>query len=395
MKTLRGGVTAPKGFSSSGLRAGVKRWSRDLGLLYSEKEAVAAGVFTQNRIQAAPLQVTREHLRGGKLQAVIVNSGNANCCTGKKGLKDAKQMTMWVAQALGISSRKVAVCSTGSIGVLLPMTRIERKIPSLVSDLSKRKHLEFAEAILTTDKKIKETAVRVGPGILGAVCKGAGMIQPNMATMLCFLTTDLAVERGLLQSLLKSITQETFNRITVDGDMSTNDTVLLLANGLCGHTLRSPKEKLFKQFEKALWQVMAELAFQIVKDGEGATHVAHVKVEHAKTEQVALRVCQSVANSNLVKTALFGRDANWGRIAASAGASGASFNPERLSISLGGLWCYKKGVPLKIPPHRLKAVFRKNPLPIRIDLGSGRAEASMLTCDLTDTYVRFNANYRT
>lgn len=399
-KRFKGGVAAPTGFLCSGLRAGIKQWARDLGLLYSTHPATCAALFTRSRLQGAPLEVTREHLKNGRLQAVIVNSGNANCCTGKRGLRDARRMAHVTARALGISDRLVAVCSTGAIGSYLPMERIERKIPFLVSDLSQKRHLEFAEAILTTDKTIKEEVVRFRVGqreaTLGAVCKGAGMIHPRMATMLCFITTDLAIARKPLQSLLKEVGEETFNRISVDGNTSPNDTVLLLANGLCGNRpIVSTKEKAFGQFERALRSVMEELAKKIVADGEGATLMAQVIVKNARTREEALKVCEEVATSSLVKTALFGRDSNWGRIAASVGASGVPFRPERLSIALGDVWFFRKGTPVPSAGRFSKGLFKQNPFRIQIDLGRGREEASMWTCDLTDDYVRFNAHYRT
>ena len=400
MEKVKGGVTAPRGFWASGLRAGIKQLSRDLGLLYSELPAAAAGVFTTSRLKGAPLFVTREHLKGGRLQAVIVNSGNANCCTGKRGIQDARQMASLTARRLGISERLVAVCSTGVIGVYLPMERIRRKIPVLTSELNRKNHLEFAESILTTDKRIKEVAIRFPIGnrmaTLGAVCKGSGMIYPRMATMLCFIATDVAIGTKLLQSALKEAGEETFNRITVDGDTSPNDTVLILANGLCGNApIKSTAEKSFKRFEKALLPVMRELSEKIVSDGEGVTQVAEVIVEHAKSEEEALRACRTVANSSLVKTALYGRDANWGRIAASVGSSGVSFSEERLSIALGERWFLRKGNPLNTRKIRSADIFKQNPLKIRIDLGAGRAKASMLTGDLTDEYIRINAHYRT
>ena len=400
MENIKGGVTAPKGFLCSGLRAGIKQWSRDLGLLYSEVPATAAGIFTTSRLQGAPLFVTREHLRGGRLQAVIVNSGNANCCTGKRGIQDARRMASLAAKGLEISERLVAVCSTGVIGVYLPMDRIKRKIPVLVSDLNRKNHLEFSESILTTDKRIKESAIRFRLGsrmaTIGAVCKGSGMIYPRMATMLCFIATDVAIETRLLQSALKETGEETFNRITVDGDTSPNDTVLLLANGFCGNApIKSAAEKSFKAFEKVLLSVMQELAEKIVADGEGVTQVAEVIVAHAKSEEEALRACRTVANSSLVKTALYGRDANWGRIAASVGASGVSFSEEQLSIVLGGVPFLRKGNPVSLGKNRLRGLFKQNPLKIQIDLGAGNAQASMLTGDLTDEYIRMNAHYRT
>lgn len=400
MEWIKGGITAPQGFWASGLRAGIKKWARDLGLLFSEVPAAAAGIFTTSRLQGAPLPVTREHLASGELRAVIVNSGNANCCTGSRGTRDARRMTALAAKSLGISGRRVAVCSTGVIGSYLPMERIARKIPALVADLSRKKHLEFAESILTTDKRIKENAARFSVGgkrsVIGAVCKGSGMIHPRMATMLCFITTDAAVERKLLQSALKEAGEETFNRITVDGDTSPNDTALLLANGLCGNrTIRSASARAFKTFHKVLFAVMKDLAEKIVADGEGVTQVAEVVVEGARSEQEALRACRTVANSSLVKTALFGRDPNWGRIAASVGASGVAFSQEKLSIALGNRWFLRRGNPLTGTRKSGKSLFKENPLTIRIDLGAGRASASMLTGDLTDEYIRINAHYRT
>ncbi len=400
MEWVKGGVTAPAGFLASGLRSGVKVLARDLGLLYSEVPAEAAAIFTTSRLWGAPLYVTRDHLKGGRLQAVIVNSGNANCCTGKKGIEDAKRMTRFAAKSLGISEKRVAVCSTGVIGVPLPMGRIEKKVPALVSDLSRKNHIEFTESIMTTDKKLKEAAVRFSVrnriGTIGGSCKGSGMIHPKMATMLAFITTDVAVKGSLLKGLLKEIGEKTFNRITVDGDMSPNDSVIILANGLCGNRpIASQKDHSFKLFEKSLFAVMEALSKKIVADGEGVTRVAKVVVSNAKNEVEALGACRAVANSNLVKTALFGRDPNWGRIAASVGASGAHFSPERLSIALGKVWFLRKGTPARPSERSVKTIFKENPVELRIDLASGKASASMWGCDLSDEYIRINAHYRT
>ncbi len=400
MEWVRGGVTAPEGFLSSGVRSGIKQFARDLGLLYSQIPATAAAVFTKSRLQGAPLVITREHLKQGRLQAVIANSGNANCCTGKRGLSDAKRMALLAAKALGIPRRWVGVCSTGLIGEFLPMERIARKIPVLVSDLNRKRHLEFAESILTTDKKIKEASLRfrLGKRIchIGAVCKGSGMIHPQMATMLGFFTTDVAVKRTLLQSVLRESVEVTFNRITVDGDTSPNDMVLILANGFSGaEPLTSAGQAAFKRFEKGLLELMELLARKLVEDGEGATRIAQVKVTGARSDAQALRACRFVANSNLVKTALYGRDPNWGRVAASVGASGAFFSPNRLSIAFGGVSCVRRGNPVPGTLRRLKQKAEQSPLEIRVDLGAGKGKASMWSSDLSEEYVRINAHYRT
>lgn len=393
MKRLKEGyITTPRGFLAGGINCGIKDGgTADLGILISEREASVAGVFTQNRVKAAPVIVSEEKVKRGRARGVIVNSGNANACTGEAGIRDAHLMCEWAAEKLGLGKNEMLVCSTGIIGEPLPMKLIERGIKELAPSISKDKGREFATAILTTDKKAKEIALEIetetGFFYVGGAAKGAGMIHPHMATMLAFITTDIKVDPFTLKEILDSAVGETFNRISVDGDRSTNDTVLAFANGLSG--LKGEGESL-DLLEEGISEVCRDLALKIVEDGEGATKVVKIRVKGASSVQDAEMIARSVANSLLVKTALFGEDPNWGRIAAAAGYSGAQVVQERLSIQMGEVKVVESGAPIPGAERLAQQEMRKSRYPIIIDVGLGKGEYHLFTCDLSYDYIRIN-----
>lgn len=402
MKKPTGVLTHPKGFLAAGVAAGIKTrpGALDVAVLACERAAVAAGVFTSNRVCAAPVHVSREHLHSsrGRVRAVVVNSGNANACTGKRGMRDARKMAALTAGLLDTEAVHVLVASTGIIGRPLPMDRVADGIRKAVHRLSgdAKGAAGFVRGIMTTDRfpKEAETSLRVGTRrvrLAGAV-KGAGMIRPNMATMLAFVTTDAAVSRPLLQKLLAASAERSFNRITVDGHMSTNDTCIALSSGLSGAKVRSGGAA--RKFAAALDEVMLALAIQIVRDGEGAVRVAEVRVKGARSQAEAELAARAVAESPLVKTALFGADANWGRIVSAAGASGCTFREDRTSLRLAGHLLYSRGRPLRAPKEIHKAM-KGDHVTFELDLGIGRGTSVVYTCDLGYDYVRLNAEYHT
>jgi glutamate N-acetyltransferase/amino-acid N-acetyltransferase len=402
MKIIEGGVTAPEGFLAAGVKCEVKkgRDKKDLAIIYSEERAVAAGVFTRNLVKAAPVILTEKLVAQGSLQALVINSGNANACTGEQGMEDARQMAHLTAQALGIDSQSVGVASTGVIGAPLPMDRIEKGIKDAAGLLSRDGHTDAALAIMTTDTRKKECAVQVQVGgktvTIGGMAKGSGMIHPNMATMLGFVTTDVAIEPTLLKNLVKKGTDRTFNMITVDGDTSTNDTLVVLANGLAGNaTLQDETSEDMAQFEAGLYHVLEYLAKEIARDGEGATKFIEINVKGAKSYHEGRQVAKSVAGSNLVKTAIFGQDANWGRILAAVGYSGATIDPNKVDIYLGHVKVAENGAGLAFDEDEALAVLRETDVTITIDLKSGSSSATSWTCDLTFDYIKINADYRT
>lgn len=389
---LNGSITSPKGFRASGIAAHIKlSGAPDVALLVSDAPCACAAMFTTNRVQAAPIQVCKEHLltHGDHMQAVIVNSGNANAVTGEEGYHNAREMAAYTAQALGIASEAVLVMSTGVIGVQLPMDKLTRGIGGAVRALSDDGGHAAARAIMTTDRQPKEIAVKVDEITLGGMCKGAGMIHPNMATMLAVLTTDAQLGRADLQAMLKQAVERSFNRISVDGDTSTNDTVALLANGVSGIT---PERE---AFQAALNVVCMELAKKIVKDGEGATRFVTLIVNGARSEREAHQVASTIATSLLVKTAIYGRDANWGRVLAAAGRSGVALEPHRISLRFGPLPVLAHGTPLPFSEAEALKLLSKDEIEIALDLGLGEASATMWTCDLSHEYVNINAAYRT
>ncbi|MBA2847905.1 bifunctional glutamate N-acetyltransferase/amino-acid acetyltransferase ArgJ [Thermosulfuriphilus ammonigenes] len=391
----------PKGFLFSALSAGIKKESRlDLALIYSEVPARAAGVFTTNKIKAAPVILAEERLLSNKLQAILINSGNANACTGEEGLIAARETAAYVAKNLRISENLVITSSTGVIGIPLPKDKIINKIPFLVASLSPDGLSQVAEAILTTDTFKKVYAKRIN--IKGkevtilAVAKGAGMIAPNMATMLAFALTDINIEKESLKEALKKAVSQTFNRITVDGDTSTNDSVIIMANSLAKNEMISYKDKEYKIFYEALEEIFDKLSFMIVKDGEGATKVVDIIVTGAKDEVQALKASKTVANSLLVKTALFGEDPNWGRIMAALGRSDIQIDPSRISISFDDIEIVSQGKGCgEKAEKKAHLVMKKDYFKIKINLNIGKAVSLIRTCDLTYDYVKINAEYRT
>ena len=397
---IAGGVTAPRGFQATGIAADVrKKGCRDLALLYSETPAAAAGLYTQNYVKAAPVLVTREHLANGSAQAVVVNSGIANACTGQQGLADAKKMAQLTGDALGVAPEDVVVASTGVIGEYLPMDKIEKGIKTAATLLSRDGGMFAAEAILTTDTTTKEFAVKLTLGgkevVIGGMAKGSGMIHPNMATMLAFITTDANVEQNALNQALRWAVDRSFNSITVDGDMSTNDMVVMMANGQGGNNLLTEADQEFDLFRDVLLLVCTELAKMIARDGEGATKLLEVQVKGAASEQEARIIAREIAGSSLVKTAIHGEDANWGRVLSAAGAAGAPFEPDTVDVYLGDLQVAAQGKAVPFDEEKAKSILKESEVTITVDLHNGVASGIAWGCDLSFDYVRINAHYRT
>lgn len=399
MKRVKGGITAPKGFFASSLNSGIKKSRHDLGLLFSETPATAAAVFTKNKVKAAPVIVSQRNIRGGVSSAVIVNSGNANCCTGARGIRDAEQMASSTASGLSIAARRVLVASTGVIGKELPVALISKAIPGLIRRLGRKNDKKFARAIMTTDTFPKSAAVKIKLGssmaTIGGVAKGAGMIQPDMATMLSFITTDAAITKGALKEALGKAVNGSFNAITVDGSTSTNDCVFILANGKAENKTISKGTAYYGTFCKALKGVLTVLAKMIVVDGEGATKFIHIIVKGARNASDAKKAAASVANDPLFKTSAYGEDPNWGRIAAAVGCSGAAIAANRLDIYLDNKKVLGNGVKVKVSKEAIKRVYKKKDITVVISLKRGKAVSEIFTCDLTHKYVDINANYTT
>ncbi|MBF0478190.1 MAG: bifunctional glutamate N-acetyltransferase/amino-acid acetyltransferase ArgJ [Candidatus Omnitrophica bacterium] len=379
MKIINGGITKPQGFKASGLCCGIRKSGKfDLGLIFSEVPCVAAGVFTKNSVVAAPLVISKKHLKNGKAQAMIVNSGNANCYTGELGLLHAYLTTEVIAKKLGILTTDVLVTSTGIIGKTLPYEKIEKAAEELVNSLSKTGSSNFEKAILTTDLIVKEKTVEITVAgkkvVIGGCAKGSGMIAPNMATMLGFVNTDVAISPKLLKEALAYAVELSFNRITVDGCMSTNDMVTIFANGKAGNKVITTKGKDFEVFQEALNFVCLDLAKKVVMDGEGATKFITVNVVWAKTQKHAHDMAMAVANSNLVKTAAFGCNPNWGRVAQAVG-------------SLGIPYVNEKHMEIEFSP------FDKKEISITVKFNQGKHNATVYTSDLSNEYVRINAEY--
>ncbi|HWS18509.1 MAG TPA: bifunctional glutamate N-acetyltransferase/amino-acid acetyltransferase ArgJ [Candidatus Elarobacter sp.] len=388
----------PQGFLFSACIAGIKASGKpDLALALAPDGASAAAMFTRNQVVAAPVTVGREHLRRGSglMRALIVNAGNANCATGKQGLKAATSVCIGVAKQIQVSPHRVFPSSTGIIGVQLPLDKIHAAIPALVNSVSPGPDAfdKFADAILTTDthKKVAFQSITFNqiPVILAGVAKGAGMIHPNMATMLVYLFTDLTASPRELQTCLKEAADQSFNNISIDGDTSTNDTALLLASGKSGVQFKSVRN----EFQAALTKVCRSLAGQIVADGEGVQHVVRLNIEQARTRSEARRIGSAIANSALVKTAWAGADPNWGRILAAIGYSGVKINPERINIYLGEQQICRHGAACAFDHDRAHAYMSEPVYEIRIVLGAGSAALEFLSCDLTAEYVRINADY--
>ena len=391
----------PKGFQAAGIACGIKATAgaKDLALIYSQTPARVAGLFTKNRVKAAPVLATRQRVRRGICQALIVNSGNANACTGKQGLKDAEAMAQVTAEALHLLPQHVLVASTGVIGHPLPMERLQQGIPSLVAKLSEEGFPDAAQAIMTTDTHPKIITEKVAADneitILG-MAKGAGMIRPQLATMLAFLLTDARVEKEVLADLLREGARATFERITIDGDTSTNDMLLLMANGEASRRTLHPHDGPFLRFKEALFRIMDHLALAIVRDGEGRTKVVKICVKGSKSSRAAEQLAFRVAHSPLVKTAFFGQDPNWGRIMAAMGAAGVAFDPQKVSIFFDDVLVVEHGVSaLGVTEEQQRRVLEQGEFTVTIDLHAGSAQATILTTDLSTDYVKINASYRT
>jgi len=396
---INGSITTPQGFKAAGLHAGIKKEDKDLGLIYSIKPASAAAAYTLNAIQAAPLSVTKDSIEiEGKIQAVIANSGNANACTGKKGREDAYDMRKATADLLHIPEHHVAVASTGVIGQPLPLEHILTGIDKLEPEATEAAARQFSEAILTTDTFAKSTCYTAEIGgktvTLAGTAKGSGMIKPNMATMLAFLTTDAEIEPDALKLVLKKAIDQTFNCITVDGDTSTNDMVLVMANGLAGNESLTPDHEDWHIFAELVRTACEDLAKLIARDGEGATKLIEVDVQGAQNDTEAIQIAKSVVGSSLVKTAVYGSDANWGRIIAAVGYSGAAVNPETIDTSIGEIQMLQDSQPVAFSEEEATAYLQNDTIHISIDLKIGSGKGKAWGCDLTYDYVRINASYR-
>jgi glutamate N-acetyltransferase/amino-acid N-acetyltransferase len=389
-------VKLPEGYTASGIACGLKpSGNLDLGMLVSDRPTAAAGVFTTNRVQAAPVQLTRKHIRRGSARGILVNAGNANACTGKQGYADARSMAEQAAKALATTKEKVLVNSTGIIGVPLDMEKVRQGIETAAKALSPHGGDDFAEAIMTTDTRPKTAEATLGSAHIVGFAKGAGMIAPEMATLLAFVVTDAAVERGLLVDALGGATARTFNSISVDGCRSTNDTLLVLANGASGEEPIGLEHPQAGAFREALEEVCASLARQIVEDGEGATKVVSIVVDGATSAREARRAAGSVADSVLLRCALNGADPNWGRVLAALGTSGIPFDPNMVDVSLGGQLLCLNGAPGPGDPEKARAALLDRDVEVRIALKRGDSTATVLTNDLSAEYVRINAEYTT
>lgn len=400
-------LLSPAGFQAAGVKAGIKTSGKnDVGLLVADAPCTAAAVFTTNKVFAAPVKIGREHVAGGKLRGVVVNAGNANACTGKQGEKDAVRMCALAAEGIGAKTDQMLPSSTGIIGHLLPMEKVERGIRDAATKLgnSEAHSLAFAEAILTTDlvRKNAEARVKIGKSTItiAGVCKGSGMIGPRMtlkgpphATMLAYLTTDVSIGAPALRKAMVLACDRSFNAVTVDDHTSTNDTAVILASGASGSAIRTQAE--LKKFSAALDEVCQSLAYQIAKDGEGATKVVAITVRRARSLDDARRMARAIANSPLVKCAMHGNDPNWGRIVSAAGLCGAAFDPDRAKLLLQRTGVFSKGRPLKFDGTKLSAALKADEVIVDLDCALGKHDVTVWTCDLSKDYVTINADYHT
>lgn len=399
-----GGICAPAGFQAAGIHCGIRKNKdkRDLALIYSEDICTAAAIYTQNKVKGAPIAVTKKNIKNGKAQAIIVNSGNANTCNAD-GEQKAQMMCDLTAKALGIDQQDVIVASTGVIGQVLDIEPIQDGMPQLVSELSDGGSNNAAEAIMTTDTVKKEIAVEfhMGDAVckIAGIAKGSGMIHPNMATMLCFITTDVAIEAELLQSALKKVADDTFNMVSIDGDTSTNDMACVLASGKAGNPLIDKQDTDYEIFINALYVVLMNLSREIAADGEGATKLLECHVTGADDEQTAKKVAKSVITSSLFKSAMFGADANWGRILCAIGYADAEFNIDEVSVQLasakGCIRVCEYGAGVDFSEETAKEILLEDEIKIIVSLGKGKYSAVAWGCDLTYDYVKINGDYRT
>ncbi len=394
-----GNLTSAKGFLASGMFCGIKRVSKkyDISLVVSEKAATAAGVFTVNRAKAWPVYLAIENLKNAKHIAILGTSGNANCLNGLTGKAAAWTCLKAAADELGVKTEEVLIAQTGIIGMRYPVHCVERAMPELVKNLSVNGGHAAARGILTTDKRTKEIGVTVKIGgkkvTIGAAAKGAGMVHPYMATMLCFITTDAAISKPLLHKALKAAVQTTFNAIAIDNDMSTNDCAFVLANGLAGNKEIKAENADYKKFAAALEFLLKEVAVGLVEDGEGVKHVCHITVKNAKSDAEAAKAARQVGNSMLFKTMVTGEDPNWGRIIAAVGASQIQFNPQKFSVAIGGVPIVREGVVRFSNRPKAKKVMANSHFDVTVDLHYGKGQATFVTSDLTHEYVSINGSY--
>jgi glutamate N-acetyltransferase/amino-acid N-acetyltransferase len=404
IETIEGGhVTTPQGFWAGAVCAGMyasgpKAGGLDLGILFSDRECTSGGVLTRNMVRSAPVYVNEKRFPAGNLRGVITNSGNANAPFGDAGITEATEMASLGARMVGAPDEQFAVCSTGVTGVLIPMEKIRAGVPLIIA--SREGGPDFATAIMTTDTMSKQTAVAVKDGdrvlyTVGGCCKGSGMIHPNMATMLAYVTTDASVERSFMQKVVREVADATFNMVTVDGDTSCSDTLLAMANGAAGGAAIAAGSPEGAQFKAALLEVCTQLSRKLARDGEGASHLVTVSVTGAQDEAIARNVAKTVALSSLVKTAVAGNDPNWGRILVAAGRSGSPVEPTRTTVTLEGEVLFDRGKVLPFDEYALHELMKQEEVVIGIDLGSGSASATAWGCDLTTEYVHINADYRT
>ncbi|WP_405731627.1 bifunctional glutamate N-acetyltransferase/amino-acid acetyltransferase ArgJ [Anaerovibrio slackiae] len=399
-KNAAAGVTFPKGFKAAGVKAGIKKSGNlDLALIYTEKEAAVAGVFTKNAVAAAPVIVSREVVKGGKAHAIVANAGCANACTGETGLANARKMAALAAAEVGCAPEEVLVGSTGIIGVNLPMDKLEAGIKAAAAELSEDGSKNAGNAIITTDTYSKACSCEVEIGgqavRFGAIAKGSGMIQPNMATMLCYITTDANISSQLMQKALSEIVEVSFNMISVDGDMSTNDTVLVLANGASGAAEITDGSPEYDKFYATLKEICQELSKRIAADGEGATKFLTINVSGTKTFEDAKTVAMSIAKSPLVKTAFFGEDPNWGRVICAVGYAGIPMVPEKTVIKFGGVPVYANGLGAEFNEDDIHKVMAEHDIVIDVEMGMGDAKATVWSCDFSYEYVKINGEYHT
>jgi glutamate N-acetyltransferase/amino-acid N-acetyltransferase len=401
LEWLDGGITAVPGILASGVAAGIKpSGKRDIALVHSPTPARSAALFTSNQVKGAPVLVSMEHARSGAAQAILASSGCSNVCTGERGVKDAREMTRTVADLLRIPPTHVLIAATGVIGVPLPMDKVRAALPKLVKALSPQGGRAAAEAIMTTDTRPKEAALRLevnGRSVtMGAIAKGVGMLEPHLATMFCFVATDAAVARGALGGVLRRAVDKSFNRATVDSDQSTSDTVAVLANGLAENTPVEVGGRGLRQFAAGLDVLLTKMARMLVADGEGATKLVSIVVRGAASRKDALAAARSVANSPLVKTAVNGADPNWGRIMMALGKSAARVDQDKVAIAFGEEAIVERGVLRDgVRVERIREIMGGQEYEITIDLGLGRGEDRVWTCDLSEEYVRINGKYTT
>ena len=396
----KAGVTFPKGFQAAGVKAGIKKSGNlDVAVIYTEKKAVVAGTFTKNAVAAAPVHVSKEVVATHTAHAIVANAGCANACTGAQGEADAAAMQRIAADALGCSAQDVIVGSTGIIGQLLPMDKVEQGIHAAVKNLSVDGSVDAGNAIITTDtySKAGATSVMIGGKEVrfGIIAKGSGMIRPDMATVLCFITTDADIDGMLLQEALSEVIEHSLNMISIDGDMSTNDMAIVLANGAAGNPKITEKNADYEAFKETLLALCQGISEKIAADGEGATKFITVHVKGAKSFTDAKTVGMSVANSPLVKTAFFGEDPNWGRVICAVGYAGVPMDPNRTTVQFGGIPVYADGVGVSYDEDALRAVMTAHDIIVEVDLKDGDSEAKVWTCDFSYEYVKINGEYHT